>query len=393
MPQTLNLQTPSFPFARRARVRLTSRRRSGGYAGIVIMAVLGIAAATMMVTPLNASALKNDQERKTGYALALAKQALIGRAASDNNRPGSLPCPDVNNDGLVTMNVDYVGSACVSYVGRLPWKALGLPDLRDADGERLWYALSPEFRELGTVVVNGGTLGTIGVTGNVTAVNAAAVVFAAGATVGNQDRSVANINTPTHYLDGANGATTTAFQAQAPSNVFNDRLLPISPAEVTSVAGVRVTREVSAAFDAYIASGSASLPYAASPSNPGCLAGGSAITCTAVDGLTTGVVPAVPMSTYPVSPAVPTTSQQAYLDGPLGPNGWFHQNDWRQWVAYTVTTACATSTCKSNPSLSFLSSVYKEGDTAALSTAKSTLVVSKVDSTGMNWTTTTYLVH
>ena len=33
----------------------------------------------------------------------ITKEALIGRAAADINRPGSLPCPDVNDDGIAEL--------------------------------------------------------------------------------------------------------------------------------------------------------------------------------------------------------------------------------------------------------------------------------------------------
>src|SRR5690606_298057 len=33
-------------------------------------------------------------------------------------------------------------------LGRLPWKTLGLPDLRDGHGERLWYAVSTRHKGL-----------------------------------------------------------------------------------------------------------------------------------------------------------------------------------------------------------------------------------------------------
>jgi hypothetical protein len=358
----------------------------------MLMAIIGIAAAVMMMTTLDASALRNDQERKTGYALAQAKQALIGRAASDNNRPGSLPCPDIDNDGQATVGVEYIGNACASYVGRLPWKTLGLPDLRDADGERLWYALSPNFRDSAGIVINGGTTGTLTVNGSITVANAAAIVFAPGSALNGQTRDSANVNAQATYLDGLNAAATTTFQAQAPGTGFNDRLIAVSPTDLTAVTSMRVTREISAAFDAYLSAGATALPYAASPSNAGCQSGGNATTCTAQTGLTTGVIPAVPTATYPQAPVTPTASQQAYLDSPLGPSGWFTQNDWRQWVAYTVTSDCASSVCKDDASVSFKVSPYT-GDADTLKTAKAQLTVYKVDASGMYWTTSTYLVR
>jgi hypothetical protein len=367
-------------------------RRIAGYAGLMILAILGIAAAVMMMTTLDASALRNDQDRKTGYALAQAKQALIGRAASDNNRPGSLPCPDIDNDGQATVGVEYIGNTCASYVGRLPWKTLGLPDLRDADGERLWYALSPNFRDATGVVINAGTTGTLTVNGNMTVANAAAIVFAPGGALNGQTRDTGNANAQATYLDGPNAAATTTFQAQTPAAGFNDRLIAVSPTDLTAVTGMRVTREISAAFDAYLSAGATSLPYAASGSNAGCQAGGDATTCTAQTGLNTGVIPAVPTATYPQSPVTPTASQQAYLDSPLGPNGWFTQNDWRQWVAYSVTSDCASSVCKEDLSASFKVTPYT-GDAETLKTAKAQLTVYKVDPTGMYYTTSTYLVR
>ena len=47
-------------------------------------------------------------------------------------------------------------------IGRLPWKTFGLPDLRDGSGERLWYALSPNFRDNPSVSpLNSDTRGSI----------------------------------------------------------------------------------------------------------------------------------------------------------------------------------------------------------------------------------------
>ena len=35
--------------------------------------------------------------------------------------------------------------------GRLPWKTLAIPDLRDGAGERLWYAVSVRFKRNNTI--------------------------------------------------------------------------------------------------------------------------------------------------------------------------------------------------------------------------------------------------
>ena len=95
-----------------------------------------------------------QQDAKLAATLARAKEALIARAVTDANRPGSLPCPDLitNNAGLSNFPGDgkadmFTLTQCPSYVGWLPWVTLDLPELTDDTGTRLWYALSPELRD------------------------------------------------------------------------------------------------------------------------------------------------------------------------------------------------------------------------------------------------------
>lgn len=78
-------------------------------------------------------------------ALAQARNALIGYAISYAERhPGEgygfLPCPDSGNDGSTPIGA--CGPRGVAAIGRLPWRTLGLPDLRDGWGECLWYAVA-----------------------------------------------------------------------------------------------------------------------------------------------------------------------------------------------------------------------------------------------------------
>ncbi|MEO8442082.1 MAG: hypothetical protein ABI547_06310, partial [Betaproteobacteria bacterium] len=124
-----------------------------GYVAIILIALIFTSGATWFMTSLGAGSVRNERERKIAAVLAQAKKALLARATVDNSLPGSLPCPDlvthipgtnVPDDGIADL---FAGTNCPSYVGRLPWRTLGLADLRDPDGERLWYALSPNFRD------------------------------------------------------------------------------------------------------------------------------------------------------------------------------------------------------------------------------------------------------
>lgn len=78
-------------------------------------------------------------------ALAQARSALIGYAISYAERhPGEgygfLPCPDRGNDGSTPIGA--CGARDTAAIGRLPWRTLGLAELRDGWGECLWYAVS-----------------------------------------------------------------------------------------------------------------------------------------------------------------------------------------------------------------------------------------------------------
>ena len=122
--------------------------RQRGQALLTLLAILAIgfgAAFYAFVSPAN-SAIERD--KVTAAALAQAKEALIGYAVGVGNlaggeRPGDLPCPDTNDSGAPgTPNCNTQ----ILRIGRLPWKTLGLPDPRDGDGERLWYAVSNNFK-------------------------------------------------------------------------------------------------------------------------------------------------------------------------------------------------------------------------------------------------------
>ncbi len=133
--------------------------------GLLLVLLVGSSYALMQDARSLAQRAKLEESRKTTAALAEAKAGLIGYAvsrgldpncaASGNNcaRPGDLPCPDIDNDGIYPATGP--GSSCGNASGstgqtnrlaRLPWKTLALPDVRDGAGEGLWYAVSSTFK-------------------------------------------------------------------------------------------------------------------------------------------------------------------------------------------------------------------------------------------------------
>lgn len=118
-----------------------------GQALLALLVLLTVGAGAAFYTLVRPSSSVIERDKITIAALEQAKTALIGYAAGVGNlaggdRPGDLPCPDANDTGAF-------GGSCntqASRIGRLPWKRLGLHDLRDGDGERLWYAVSTNFK-------------------------------------------------------------------------------------------------------------------------------------------------------------------------------------------------------------------------------------------------------
>ena len=81
--------------------------------------------------------------RRNLDTLAQSKQALLDFVVAPEG--GHLPCPNQNGDG-VAANTDCPQggnpAAPLSMLGLLPWSSLGLPPLRDREGQCLWYAVS-----------------------------------------------------------------------------------------------------------------------------------------------------------------------------------------------------------------------------------------------------------
>ncbi len=281
---------------------LKSQQHGAALMVMLVIMVVGIAA--VLVGSFNSSALNITRQQQTSAALAQAKEALIGRAAADVNLPGSLPCPDaitnivsasgvpfnIPNDGIADL---LVGNDCPSYIGHLPWKTLGLPDLRDGQGERLWYALSKHFHDDNSNHINSDSVGTLNITGTQTSNNAAAILFSAGNALAGDSRAdtqnaictslagtslaasaVPQSDCASNYLENNNALASTAtapntlYQAGKPGdNLINDQLLPITQAQLMQVIETRIAREVKSCLDNYALAMGNKYPWAVPAQN------------------------------------------------------------------------------------------------------------------------------
>ena len=131
------------------RANLSSSAGQRGTVMMLLLLLVSVGALAVFVTGLNRATQQLERDRITNEALARAKEALIGWAATyrdshANEVFGYLPCPDTDNDGVAEPSCD---SKDVSVIGRLPWKTLSLPPLRDGAGECLWYAVSGHAKD------------------------------------------------------------------------------------------------------------------------------------------------------------------------------------------------------------------------------------------------------
>ncbi len=256
-------------------------QRQRGAALMIMLVIIVLGFASVLLDSLRGLTPQLERDRQTAAALAQAKDALLGFAASvaltpsGTRRPGDLPCPDLNNDGTAETSCSLQGQR----LGRLPWKTLKLPDLRDGSGERLWYAVSTAFKNNPRAgQLNSDTRGTISVRASDGGIvydasagsGAVAVIIAPGDVLQRtdqpvlQNRSGAGINTPSSYLDTAGGEDNADFTDGSGNGfiqgivrdtngrtIANDQLLAISQSSIMQVIQKRVGAEVRQCLVAY----------------------------------------------------------------------------------------------------------------------------------------------
>ncbi len=292
--------------------------RQRGQAAIITVLLLVIGASGLFFYLNNPASIALKQDEQTATALAQAKQALIGYAASHSTRPGALPCPDNNNDGNAESPTP---TNCPTYLGRLPWKSLGLPDIRDGNGERLWYALSPNFRNLNPPtgpILNSETAGQITADGTAGIV---ALLISSGTVLSNQSREAANANTAANYLENGNenGGTTYTY-ISGNTNSHNDQLMSLTREQLMPPVELRIAREMRTVLRQYYTD-YAYYPYAAAL---------TATTCS--NGLYQGRIPTATPCTPVAGLNLPDVN---FLSVP-----WFVPNEWYKVLIYAVAPRC-----------------------------------------------------
>lgn len=304
---------------------------------LLLLLFLVIGAGAFFINFVADRELEKQKQLRTQNALDAAKKALIAYAVSDDNRPGELPCPDIDNDGKIVLATDFLNSGnCTSLRGWLPWFLLGLGDIRDGDSERLWYALSDAFRPYGAVPpgvpLNPDTPTDIVINGiNPTTPYVAAVIIAPGKPlpVNESNRTDQQLTTGTaddlaaSYLEDMNsGADKAAYTRQSVTGNFNDLVVVITVDEIMQNVGNRVKQQVIGELEDY-RTNNGFYPYAESSPGSQC------------DGTSTQTEGYLQFETAGNPPCLYAN----VLDMP----SWFDDNDWHRMFWYAFDPSCQTN--------------------------------------------------
>ena len=124
-----------------------------GFVVVLLLLIITLGISGYLLSELNFSQLEQEREQKTTQALLKAKKALMARMIFlfDGSTPaeiGSLACPDEDNDGSSD------GCAGTIVEGRIPFRTLDIPEIRDGFNVRLWYATPNIFDEAESDNVN-----------------------------------------------------------------------------------------------------------------------------------------------------------------------------------------------------------------------------------------------
>ncbi len=231
----------AYQFYTRFRSGSGSRVSQKGTALILLVFMIALIFTTYAIRTTTGVEYRAERDLKTAKALVEAKAALLGWSVRQSNS-GQLPCPeDTLLIGMATEGLAKT-SCTLPAIGRLPWKTLGIGDIRDGNNEKLWYAISPGFR---TPPININTAAALNI--NALPNSAVAIIFSSGMPLSTQSRPVPTWISPPdviQYLDLSNNDGDSSFVTSGGAAVFNDKLMTITKEELFSLVVKRILREI-----------------------------------------------------------------------------------------------------------------------------------------------------
>lgn len=241
---------------------LSSFDKEQGAVLILFVFIVGLITTVYALNTLSPASARASRDSETAKALMEAKSALIGWSVRNETVPGRLPCPEDTSEIGTENEGEASGNCTLPAIGRLPFKTLGVGDLRDGNKDRLWYVISENFR---STPIN-SEVSTAELTVNGVSNSAVAIIFSPGTPLAGQQRSIPTAASPPNvsdYLDATNSDGDNTFVTAGAVDAFNDRLLVISHQDLFTPVEKRVMRDVKSCLDAYAENSDAKYPWAA----------------------------------------------------------------------------------------------------------------------------------
>ena len=297
-------------------------KASRGFVLMAALLLLGLVSMAVLLSSLSSTEAATQQALRTQLALKEAKEAVLGYILLDDPdpentlKPGSIPCPDRDNDSDSDF-FDNPGNNCGGvYLNRLPEKNFRTGELRDASNENLWYAISPGFRSGNLQAVNSLTPATLSIDDQGDYV---AVILAPGSPLPNQSRTDPTIRTD--FLEDPTASIPPKFISTS-TDPFNDRLIGISHKEWEDAVVRRVANEILKKLTTFKTKQGFFPPPAALTTTPTrALSSGQSIS----EGF-------LPVNQLWPAPEIPITQEKKNAD-------WFAQNEWYKLIYYVLAPA------------------------------------------------------
>jgi hypothetical protein len=192
--------------------------RQKGMALLILLSLILIAVTAVAVSHLSLNTQSINRAKNTTQALAYSKNILLGYAMIQTV-PGTLPCPDITNDGYS----DPPTGACASYRGLLPYKTLGITKQADGSGQLLWYVVDRNY--VGVISPHNNTqTASLRING---ALSYAFIVIAPNTPLLGQSPDLTLLNA-TQFLEGENANNTLDTYSSLKDDTHNDSLLGVT---------------------------------------------------------------------------------------------------------------------------------------------------------------------
>jgi hypothetical protein len=191
-----------------------------GMALLVMVSFILIAVSAIAISKLSLNSMVLKRQQITLESMTKARDAVLAYAATQVI-PGSVPCPDTNNDGLQNLTA----GVCTSRIGLLPYKTLNITQLVDGANRLLWYAVDASY--VGNLVTphNSSRLANLFIDG---AGPQIFIVIAANTQLSGQSPAAPTPANVAQFLEGDNANGTLNSYTNIKSVIQNDLLLGLS---------------------------------------------------------------------------------------------------------------------------------------------------------------------